>query len=361
MDRSPANRSERAIGGSPVLVTGATGFIGSRVIEVLLARGRRVRGTVRSSTTGQALDALRALEGAGDRLDFVEADLMDPAGLTRAAAGCGTVIHTASPYVLDAKNPQEDLVDPAVEGTRHVLDAARAAGTVTRVVVTSSMAAITDEPGSDRVLTEADWNRKSSLRRNPYYLSKMLAEREAWTFVERERPAFDLVVINPFVVIGPSLVPSLNTSNRVFVDLLEGVYPGLMRLTWGFVDVRDVAEAHVRALERPGAHGRYLCAGETVTMRAVVDLLAANGWGRGRKLPRVALDHPFGDVVIKLASLFQPRGAGSYLRTHVGRTPRYDTTKIRTELGMTFRPAAESMLDTMDDLARWGHITPRVT
>ncbi len=339
-----------------VLVTGASGFIASRIVERLLASGHRVRGSVRSLKKERELSALRGLPGAAERLELFEAELLAPGAFDAAAAGCDAVLHTASPYVLDAKDPEKDLVLPAVNGTRNVLEACRAAASVKRVVVTSSMAAITDEPESDHVLTEADWNVKSSLERNPYYYSKTLAERAAWDLVEKEKPAFDLVVINPFLVIGPSLAPGINTSNQLFVDLLKGAYPGVMNLTWGFVDVRDVADAHVRAIETPAAHGRYITAGDTIAMRAVVEMLDRNGWGKGNKLPRLGMDCAAGDFAVRLSSYLQPKGVGSYLRTHVGRVPRYDNGKVRRELGVSFRPVETSILDTLEDLARQGHV-----
>ena len=343
-------------GSGPLLVTGASGFIASRIVEHLLARGYRVRGTVRSLRKPGVIDTLRGLPGAPDRLELVEADLAKPGSFDAPARGCAVVLHSASPYVITAKDPQRELVDPAVNGTREVLRACQRAPSVRRVVLTSSMAAVTDEPPNDRVLTEADWNDQSSLNRNPYYYSKVLAERAAWAFME-QRPPFDLVAVNPFMVIGPSLTSSLNTSNKVLVDLVKGVYPAILSLTWGFVDVRDVADAHVRAAEHPKAHGRYLCAGETVSMRSLVGLLAANGYG-GAKLPSLGLDNPWGTTIMRLASYTQQHGVGSYLRTHLGRVPRYDTTKIRTELGVTFRPVRETILDTIKDLAKWGHVPP---
>jgi len=221
-------------------------------------------------------------------------------------------------------------------------------------VLTSSMAAITDEPETGRVLTEADWNTKSSLSRNPYYFSKVLAEREAWRFVEEEKPRFDLVAVNPFMVIGPSLSRALNTSPKIFVDLAKGVYPGVFALTWGFVDVRDVADAHVRAMETPGASGRYICAGDRLSMRDVVGVMREAGVG-GR-LPRLAMDGAVGTGLVKLLSYFQPAGVGSYLRSHLGRVPSYDNARIRRELGQTFRPARDSIQDTVADLRRWGHL-----
>jgi dihydroflavonol-4-reductase len=340
-----------------VLVTGASGFIASRIVEQLLAKGHRVRGTVRSRQKEKELASLRGLPGAAERLELVEAELLTDGAFDAAAQGCDAVLHTASPYALDAKDPQKDLVDPAVKGTRNVLTASQKAPSVKRVVVTSSMAAITDEPESDHVLTEADWNVKSSLERNPYYYAKTLAERAAWDFVEKEKPGFDVVTINPFLVIGPSLSAGVNTSNQLFVDLLQGSYPGLMNLTWGFVDVRDVADAHVRAIETPSANGRYITAGETIAMRAVVELLEKNGWGKGNKLPKMGMDCAVGDFAVRLSSYLQPKGVGSYLRTHVGRVPRYETSKVRKELAASFRPVETSILDTLEDLARQGHVT----
>jgi dihydroflavonol-4-reductase len=342
----------------PVLVTGANGFIASHIVARLLENGYRVRGTVRSLKKKESYQHLLDLPGAAERLDLVEADLLAPGAYDKAVEGVEQVMHTASPYVLDVKDPQKDLVDPAVQGTRNVLQSCKKVGTVKRVVLTSSMAAITDEPESENVLTEKDWNTKSSLERNPYYYSKTLAEKEGWRFVEEEKPAFDLVVINPFLVIGPSLSPGINTSNQMFIDLLTGTYPGVMNLTWGFVDVRDVAEAHVLAMESPKAKGRHITAGETIAMRALVEMLQKNGYGN-YKLPKVGMDCAVGDFTVKLASYLQPKGVGQYLRTHVGRVPRYDNSKVQKELGLSFRPLEKTILDTLDGLKKQGHLQPR--
>lgn len=336
-----------------VLVTGATGFIASHLIRELLDRGYRVRGTVRDLSKPEKVAHLRALEGS-ERLELVEADLTRPGSFHEPARGCEGVFHTASPYALSVKDPQRDLVDPAVAGTRTVLEAAKAAGTVTRVVLTSSMAAITDEPDGGRLLSEDDWNTKSTLTRNPYYLSKALAEREAWRFVE-EKPGFDLVVINPFMTIGPSLSPGLNTSNRLFVDLCTGQYPAIMSLAWGFVDVRDVALAHVLAMETPYASGRHICAQDALSMRDLVLMLREQGFGRF-KLPTVALDHVVGTWLVWLMSWAQPAGTGSYLRTHLGRVPRYDHRRVSRELGLRLRPLERTVRDTMEDLIAGGYL-----
>ena len=335
-----------------VLVTGATGFIASHTIADLLAHGYDVRGTVRSRERALREAALARIPGA-ERLELVEADLNDAASFEAPARGCEAVLHIASPYAINVKDPQRDLVDPAVNGTGAVLAAAAKAG-VRRVVLTSSMAAITDEPPADHALTEADWNEKSSLARNPYYFSKTQAERAAWRFMEEAKPGFDLVVVNPFLVIGPSFTRSLNESNRMLAGMTKGVYPGVLALTWGFVDVRDVARAHVLALETPSAKGRYLCAGDILTMRETVAALRA-ALPQAR-LPRLPLDNFLGTAIVKLASYSQPAGVGSYLRSHIGRRLRYDNGKIRRELGLTFRPARAAIADAVADLVKWGHI-----
>ena len=338
-----------------VCVTGASGFVASWLVRELLERGLPVRGTARRAPVPH----LQSLPGAADRLELVEADLLEPSSFDAAVRGCATVFHTASPYVIQVDDPQRDLVDPAVKGTLAVLEACAKAVDVKRVVLTSSMAAVTDEPDDARVLTEADWNEKSTLRRNPYYLSKTLAERAAWTFMERERPAFDLVAMNPFIIMGPSLGPGLNVSNKIVSDMVNGVYPGILSLTWGIVDVRDVAHAHVRAADLPGAHGRYLLAQEAVSMRTVVGWLREAGFAAGTRLPSRAMDNGVGDLLVRLNSYVRPSGVGSYLRTHIGRTPRYDTSKARLGLGLTMRPTRETVIDTARDLERHGHIVRR--
>jgi dihydroflavonol-4-reductase len=338
-------------------VTGASGFVASWLVRELLERGVTVRGTVRRVA---AADHLRALPGALEHLELVEADLTVPGSFEPAVQGCAVVFHTASPYLIQVDDPQRDLVDPAVNGTLAVLRACVAAGDVTRVVLTSSMAAVTDEPDRSHVLTEADWNEKSTLQRNPYYLSKTMAERAAWTFVERERPTFDLVAMNPFMIMGPSLGPGLNVSNKIIADLVNGVYPGIVSMTWGIVDVRDVAHAHVRAAEVPKAHGRYLLVQDPpVSMRTLVGWLREAGYGEGTRLPSRALDNPVGNLLVRLNAYSQPPGVGSYLRTHIGRVPRYDTTKARQELGLSLRPTRETVLDTARDLERQGHLVRR--
>ncbi len=334
-------------------ITGVTGFIAGNAAAELLARGYHVRGTTRSLAKVEA-GRLTALPGAAERLSIVEADLLAEGAFDAAFAGAEFVLHMASPYSLEAKDPQRELVDPAVKGTLAVLRAAARTASVRRVVLTSSMAAVTDEPDG-RVLTEADWNTKSALDRNPYYFSKAEAERAAWAFMEREKPGFDLVVINPYLVIGPSLTPGLNTSNQIIVEALTGVFPAIMELSWGVVDVRDVALAHVLAAENARASGRYLCAAEDVSMRRLIELLTPLALP-GEKLPTRGIDFPIASFFARFFAFTQQKGAADYMRTHLGRRARFDTSKIQRELGLTYRAVPATIAETVADLRAWGHL-----
>ncbi len=339
-----------------ICVTGASGFIAAHAVKQLLEQGYKVRGTVRGGA--EKYPYLTSLPGAEERLELVKADLLSNAAFDDVVEGCEYVLHTASPYIVDVKNPQRELVDPAVMGTTNVLGSCAKSTTVKRVVLTSSIAAITDEPNSNKVFTESDWNTKSSLKRNPYYYSKTQAEKAAWDFFGNKSYGFDLVVINPYMVIGPSLGPSLNTSNKIFRDVLSGKYPTIMNINWGFVDVRDVAKAHILAMETPNAEGRYLCSNEIMTMTEVIKFLKEAGYSN-YPLPMVNLASHWGNKVMKVLSYTQPKGSGTYMRTHIGRTMRYDNSKIKRDLNLQFINAKESIKDAIEDMLKWKHIKAR--
>ena len=348
MNRDPISRA-------PVLITGVSGFIASHIVEQLLESGYQVRGTVRDPEKTRASGHVTGLAGAAEGLELVQADLLSPDSFDEAVLGCEYLIHTASPYLVDVEDPQRDLVDPAVNGTMALLGAATRAGGVKRVVLTSSVAAITDQ-ADGHVNTEEDWNSRSSLTRNPYYYSKLLAERAAWEFMDNHQTSFDLVVINPFLVIGPSLVPGVNASARSLVALTNGGMPGILALQWPLTDVRDVARAHILAMENREASGRYIVAAESRTVRQVVELLWSHGWSERYRLPSFGLDSGIGVGLTRLAANFQPAGTRSYLKTHLGGEMRFDNSKVRSELGLVFRDVDQTILDTMEDLDRWGYL-----
>lgn len=344
---------------SPVVVTGASGFIASHIVKQLLEGGYRVRGTVRDPGKTRAEGHLTGLPGADERFELTAADLRTPGAFDDAVRDCEYVIHTASPYTINVADPQRDLVDPAVRGTISVLESCQETDSLRRVVVTSSGAAITDQ-ADGHLNTESDWNTRSSLTRNPYYYSKTLAEQAAWQFMEAGKPRFDLVVINPFFVIGPSLVPGINPTHTSLIGLTNGQIPAVMALQWPLVDVRDVARAHILAVENPAAAGRYIIAAETRTVRQVVELLQASGWGARYRLPSIGLDNAVGVALSRLVVGFQRCGTRDYMRNHLGGEMRFDNSKARRELGIDFRDVDQTILDTMDDLERWGHLGKRV-
>lgn len=341
--------------GKPMLVavTGASGYIGSHVVKVLLERGHSVRGVVRDVSNTKKIDPLRAIaDEVGGTLDLFSADLLDPGSHDEPFSGCDWVCHVAASVRLQAKDPQREIVDVAVHGTRNVLESANRASTVRRVVLTSSVAAVmSDDQPADHVFTEADWNRTARLSVDPYFLAKTLAERAAWAYHET-LPAderFALVALNPAVVMGPLHTRAHNRSSpNTLRDLMRGKMPACPRLHMGLVDVRDVADAHARALENPEAHGRYLLQADGLWLRDMARTLKAHY--PQYKIPTRQMP----DLLLYAAALVDKRLSLRWLRRNVGRVIRVDTTRSRDELGVHYRPIDETLLDTADSFVRLG-------
>lgn len=336
-----------------ILISGANGYIAGHTIGLLLAQGHQVVGTVRDKNNVEKIAHVQALPGADTGLTLVSADLNSAAPFD-GLVDVDVIMHMASPYSLSVKDPQRDLVDPAINGTLSMLRAAMQSSTVKRVIITSSMAAVTDAPNGT-VLTEDDWNTQSNLKRNPYYYSKTQAERAAWDFMAKEQPHFDLVVINPFMVIGPSLTAAINPSVQVLADIVKGKFPAIVALDFGMVDVRDVAAAHVAAMETLSASGRYVCAAETRSMKEVVALVRTLPVPQ-KRIPKLELDGSLGTTLMRGASYLQPGQIGPYLRSHLGGKIRFDHRKIERDLGVHFRPVEVSIKETLANLQHWGHI-----
>jgi dihydroflavonol-4-reductase len=194
----------------PVLVTGATGYVAGWLVKDLLEAGVTVHAAVRDPDRTDKVSHLSAVaDQSPGEIKYFKADLLDEGSYDEAMQGCGVVFHTASPFTIDVKDPQKELIDPAVKGTRNILEAANRVESVSRVVVTSSCAAIYGDnidcaEAFGGVLTEADWNKSSSLEHNAYSYSKMLAEKAAWQIAEKQ-DRWKLVTVNPALVIGPAL------------------------------------------------------------------------------------------------------------------------------------------------------------
>jgi dihydroflavonol-4-reductase len=325
-----------------VTVTGATGFIALHCVQQLLQAGYRVRGTLRSLGKDAAVrKALDLDEEAGQRLSFVEADLMSDAGWPAAVEGATYVLHVASPLPIAPPKHVDDLVRPAREGTLRVLRASLDAG-VRRVVVTSSVAAILyGHDDYSRTFTEEDWSNLDG-KVPPYETSKTKAERAAWEFMEGlpEGSTMELVTVNPSFVLGPSLLGVDNTSNEVVGKLLRKEVPGVPRLRCGIVDVRDVAAAQVLAMTTPEAAGkRFILNGDEAWYAEVAKMLKEADYDvPTRELP---------NWLLRLVGLFDP--AVRLILPIVGKPLRLSSDRARDVLGWSTRPMKETVLDAAAD------------
>ncbi|KAL9224693.1 hypothetical protein vseg_000705 [Gypsophila vaccaria] len=261
-----------------VCVTGASGYIASWIVKLLLERGYVVHATVRSLNDATKTEHLLAMEGAKTRLKMYEANLVEEGSFDKAIQGCCGVFHTASPVLIDTPNPQENLIDPALKGTVNVLGSCAKTTTVKRVIFTSSIAAVMHggRPITSDTLVDESWfstpeGCKDVMFGEWYVLSKTLAEGAAWKYTKEK--GIDMVSINPALVIGPMLQPNLNWSSDVLYNLVNGKSETYMNVSFGYVHVKDVAEAHIRAFEIPSANGRYILAESVAHFSQLVHIL----------------------------------------------------------------------------------------
>ncbi|MBS7540983.1 SDR family oxidoreductase [Ancylobacter lacus] len=323
---------------SKVLVTGGSGFLGGHCILAALAAGHEVRATLRNLDKESDVRSTLAAAGADTTpgLTFHAADLGSDEGWAEAAAGCDHVLHTASPFPpVQPANPDE-LIVPAREGTLRVLRAARQAG-VKRVVLTSSFAAVGyGSAPAGHVHTEADWT-PIEAPNQPYILSKVVAERAAWDFVTASG-APELSVVNPTGIFGPVLGPQLSASVQIVKGLLDGAFPPELPDMWfGVVDVRDVADLHLRAMVEPCAAGERFIAvsGEPLSLLGVATLLREHLGEAAVKVPRRAASAP---------AAAHPR--------------RSSSDKARRRLGWQPRAPEEAILATAQSLVRLNLLEP---
>lgn len=346
---------------APVLVTGATGYVAGWLIRRLLEEGFTVHAAVRDPSNESKIAHLnRMAEEFPGSLRFFKADLLDEGSYDEAMKGCRTVFHTASPFTSAISDPQKDLVDPAVQGTRNVLSSADRTASVERVVLTSSCAAIygdnadiADAPGE--VLTEDVWNTSSTLDHQAYSFSKTEAEKAAWQMAEGKD--WKLVVVNPSFVLGPGLSDAHSSESfSVVRQLGDGTMKtGAPPLEIGMVDVRDVAEAHMRAAFVPGAEGRHITSEGAHSLLELGQMLRAR-FGNAYPFPK-------GELPKWLLWLVGPMIDKNLSRGMVARNMGYewraDNSKSKRELGLTYRPIDRAIGDMFERMLETGAIKRR--
>jgi nucleoside-diphosphate-sugar epimerase len=337
---------------SKVLVTGGSGFIGSHCLLQLLAAGHEVRTTVRNLKRESEVRALLKEGGtdAGNRLTFFAADLEKDAGWPEAVAGCDYVLHVASPFPPGVPKDENELIVPAREGALRVLRASREAK-VKRVVLTSSFAAIGyGQPQQQKPFDETNWTDPTGEDVRPYVKSKTLAERAAWDFIAKEGSGLELAVVNPVGVFGPVLGPDYSTSILIVQRLMDGALPGCPKLYFGVVDVRDVADLHLRAMTNPAAKGeRFLAvAGDFMSMQGIAKVLKARMNGAASRVPTRQLPN----WLVRIASLRDP--AVKQILPELGKRKNATNAKAKRLLGWNPRSNEESIVSTAESLVRLG-------
>lgn len=334
---------------SRILVTGATGFLASRLIYMLLEEGYTVRGTVRDLSNAKKIAPLKAFPHA-DKLELVVANLSDEKCWDQVIKGCDIVHHTASPFPLDAPRHENDLIRPAVEGTIRVLKSCTA-NNVKVVVMTSSTAAIVSYGAKNKVhYTEEDWADVTTLP--AYQKSKTLAEKEAWKYYGSLDPLkrFKFTVINPTLIMGPTLINTDFTSGEIIRKIMIGEYSKIPRIMFTVVDVRDVARAHINAMKTPECDGkRYILdSGTAMWMRDMCAVLKKEYGPYGYKIPTKELKY----CLIKFGAIFS-REAKSIVPLWNAEM-YFSNEKTKKDLGISFISGEVALLEMAKSLIKNG-------
>lgn len=330
-----------------VFVSGGSGYIAGFLIRQLVAEGWQVHTTIRN--LAREADVRGWLGVDNSKVTFFAADLMSDGGWAEAMAGCTHVAHVASPIPANAPKHEDELIVPAREGALRALRFAKEAG-IKRFVMTSSVAAIAyGHGGAKHHFTEADWTNVDSADAYPYVKSKTIAERAARDWVAASGSDIEFVTANPSLVLGPLLAPDFSTSLEAVKKLLEGSMPGIPSFGFSIVDVRDVADLHVRCLTAPDMAGeRFIAAGPFLWMGDVAAILKQGLGEQAKKVPTRKLPN----FLLKILALFDP-----IVKQVVGELDNVrdaSSQHAKDKLGWQTRDAAESILDTARDMIRLG-------
>jgi len=338
-----------------VLVTGGTGYVGSHCILQLLQKGYNVKTTLRSmKRKGEVLEMMKTAGVISlDKLTFIETDLTKDANWDEAVKGCKYVLHVASPIAATMPKDENEMIRPAVDGTLRVLKAARDGG-VKRVVITSNFGAIGySHKDPNTIITEEEWTNPAQKDLSAYSRSKVLAERAAWDFMHREGGDLELSVINPVFILGPSLGPNSPSGFDLLNMLLSGKMKAVPNIPFNIIDVRDVADLHIRAMTNPDAKGqRFLAmAGGKITMPEIALLLK-------NKMPDVAKKvstRTLPNWVMYVAALFNKQAKDAAHLLKVSR--KLSTAKVKKVLGwMPMANNEQAIIAAVESMIKFGTI-----
>ena len=330
-----------------ILVTGGSGYIASWVIHYLLEDGHDVRATIRDKSNQYKIEHLKDLEKKySSSFEIFESDLLVNGSFDSAVDGCDIVMHTASPFLMGKiKNPQKQLVDPALKGTRNVLDSVNRFPKVKRVVLTSSIAAIYGNAKEalslpDNTYNESHWNTLSSLTNEPYKYSKTLAEKEAWKMHESQNN-WDLFVINPGFVLGPPLSNRTDSASIQFgVDIVSGKFKaGIPDFTFSVVDVRDVARAHINAAFTDSEPGRHIAVAEGISALDFMKIIDSHFKGVV-PVPKKTVPKLLMYLIAPMIGLKR-----SFIKDNVGYPHHFDNSKIKKNLSLEFLKFEKTIID----------------
>lgn len=332
-----------------VLITGASGFVGTHCIVQLIQKGYAVRGTLRSLSRADSIRQIIRENTEGDfDLTFVEADLNGDDGWNKAVEGCDAIFHVASPVPAQLPKHEDELIIPAREGTLRVLRAAKNAN-VSRVILTSSVAAICygHEMGKTS-FTEEDWTNPNGNNLTPYIKSKVLAEKAAWEFVEKEG-GIQLSTVNPGGILGPVLEKDYGTSAEIVKKMMAGEFPGYPNIGFPLVDVRDVASMHILAMETESAIGeRFICSNDYIWFSDVGAILKENFPNYAKKIPSRKLP----DWLVKVFALFDKETKS--VLNELGFRKDVSYAKAQRLLNWSPKSNKEAILATGESLVKFG-------
>jgi dihydroflavonol-4-reductase len=311
------------------------------------------------------IDFLKKMDIKGDLLELGKANLTDEGSFDDIVKDTEFVFHVASPFKLNVKDPNKELLEPAVQGTLTLLNSCLKSESVKRVVLTASTASIVDVSDIKKVYNEDDWNKTSSLTNSPYAYSKTCAEQAAWKFMEEKKPHFDLIVINPCMVLGPAHKKELAESVNIILDALNGKFPAIFDMTLNIVDVRDVAKSHILAMEIKELKGRHLCMNKGEHLRDIFAMISKNFSDCYVPTTDVnflklfndeKMSGVFGTSIVYMLSYTMGQ-VGLAIRNSLGNPTNMDNSKIKKELKMEFIDTEKTIVDTVQFLKDQGLVT----